>query len=93
MSIVIPLKFPFKSATGSTIASLTLRRGKRKDIAAAAKYSDDPAEQEDFLMARLTDLTIEDIGELDIADSKRLTDSFRDMVDGVAAAGDASGAA
>ncbi|MFC5431760.1 phage tail assembly protein [Paraburkholderia denitrificans] len=84
MSIKIPLKFPLKSASGATIASLTLRRGKRKDIAAAARHSDDPAEQEDFLMARLTDLTLEDIGELDIADSKSLTDAFRDMVDGIA---------
>lgn len=92
MSTLIPLKFPIKSATGATISSLTLRRGKRKDIAAAAKHSDDPAEQEDFLMARLTDLTLEDIGELDISDSKQLTDSFRDMVDGIAA-GDAKQAA
>ncbi|AXF13735.1 phage tail assembly protein [Paraburkholderia caledonica] len=68
----IPLKYPFRNAAGETIATLALRRGKRKDMKAAAKYSDDAGEQEDFLFARLTGLTIEDIEELDLADSKAL---------------------
>ncbi|MCM2494544.1 phage tail assembly protein [Burkholderia glumae] len=88
--MAITLKFPFKGVAGETISTLTLRRGKRKDMAAAAKFSDDPGEQEDFLMARLTGLAIEDIGELDLADSKQLTDAFRSLVEGRDAAADAS---
>ncbi|KWZ43743.1 hypothetical protein WS72_13345 [Burkholderia savannae] len=77
----IPLKYPVKLATGKTLTELTLQRGKRKDAAAAAKYSTDAGDQEDFLLARLTDLTVEDIGELDLADSRRLMDAFRCMVE------------
>lgn len=78
----IPLKFPFTNAAGQRIESLTLRRGKRGDMKAAAKFSKDDADQEDFLFARLTGLTLEDIDQLDLADSKTLQDAFRGMVDG-----------
>ncbi|WP_338153869.1 phage tail assembly protein [Burkholderia thailandensis] len=89
-TMIITLKHPLKLATGETVSTLTLRRGKRKDMAAAAKYSSDAGEQEDFLFARLTGLTVEDIGELDLADAKQLADSFRDMVEERDAAVDAS---
>ncbi|UKD14876.1 phage tail assembly protein [Burkholderia aenigmatica] len=85
----IPLKFPVKLATGQTLTELTLNRGKRKDMAAAAKYSTDAGDQEDFLLARLTGLTVEDLGELDLADSKQLMDAFRGMVEGGDSAHDA----
>ncbi|HDR8991496.1 MULTISPECIES: phage tail assembly protein [Burkholderia cepacia complex] len=85
----IPLKFPVKLATGQTLTELDLRRGKRKEMALAAKYSEDPGEQEDFLLGMLTGLTVEDIGELDLADSKRLMDAFRLMVEGRDTAEDA----
>ncbi|KVG24809.1 phage tail assembly protein [Burkholderia ubonensis] len=88
----IPLKFPVKLATGQTLTELTLNRGKRKDMAAAAKYSSDAGDQEDFLLARLTGLTVEDLGELDLADSKQLMDAFRGMVEGWDTAFDASAA-
>ncbi|AOJ08050.1 hypothetical protein WS71_02880 [Burkholderia mayonis] len=91
--MIISLKHPLKLATGETVSTLTLRRGKRKDMAAAAKYSSDAGEQEDFLFARLTGLTIEDIGELDLADARQLADSFRDMVEERHAEIDASAAA
>ncbi|MBO1857968.1 phage tail assembly protein [Burkholderia cenocepacia] len=78
----IPLKFPVKLATGQTLTELNLRRGKRKEMALAAKCSEDPGDQEDFLLAMLTGLTVEDLGELDLADSKQLMDSFRSMVEG-----------
>ncbi|PAK13998.1 MULTISPECIES: phage tail assembly protein [Burkholderia cepacia complex] len=86
----IPLKFPVKLATGQTLTELTLNRGKRKDMSAAAKYSEDAGDQEDFLLARLTGLTVEDLGELDLADSKQLMDSFRRMVEGRDTADNAS---
>ena len=80
---VIPLKYPFASASGQRIESLTiLRRAKRGDMKAAAKYSKDEGDQEDFLFARITGMTIEDIEQLDIADSKALSDRFRDMLAG-----------
>ena len=63
------------------IEKLTIRRAKRADMKAATKYSKEDAEQEDFLFAQITGLTMEDIDQLDLADSKALTDSFRKMVD------------
>ncbi|MFN3437792.1 MAG: phage tail assembly protein [Acidovorax sp.] len=77
--VEIPLKFPIQSG-GQRIDKLTMRRGKRADMKAAAKHSKDDADQEDFLFARLTGLTLEDIDALDLADSKVLQDSFRRMV-------------
>lgn len=77
----ITLKHPFTNAAGQRIEKLELRRAKRADMKAAAKYSKDEAEQEDFLFAQITGLTLEDIDQLDLADSKVLQDTFRDMVD------------
>lgn len=77
----LPLKHPFTNAAGQRIEKLTVRRAKRADMKAAAKYSKDEADQEDFLFAQITGLTLEDIDELDLADSKALQDSFRSMVD------------
>ncbi|MDA8449839.1 phage tail assembly protein [Acidovorax sp. GBBC 3332] len=77
--IEIPLKFPIQSG-GQRIEKLTMRRGTRKDMKAATKYSKDEVEQEDFLFARLTGLTLEDIDAMDLADSNALQDTFRGMV-------------
>lgn len=77
----LTLKHPFTNAAGQYIEKLTVRRAKRADMKAAAKYSKDEAEQEDFLFAQITGLTLEDIDQLDLADSKALQDSFRSMVD------------
>ncbi len=76
----IKLKYPFTNAAGQRIDTLTVRRPKRADMKAAAKYSKDEADQEDFLFAQITGLTLEDIDQLDLADSKALQDTFRDMV-------------
>jgi hypothetical protein len=76
----LTLKHPFTNAAGQRIEKLTIRRAKRADMKAATKYSKDDVEQEDFLFARITGLTLEDIDQLDLADSKALTDSFRGMV-------------
>ncbi|MDO5940642.1 phage tail assembly protein [Burkholderia cepacia] len=77
----ITLKHPFTNAAGQRIEKLTIRRAKRSDMKAAAKYSKDDGEQEDFLFAQITGLTLEDINQLDLADSKALIDTFRSMVD------------
>ncbi|MCY1401253.1 hypothetical protein D3C76_428100 [compost metagenome] len=94
----ITLQFPITSGDGRTISELTLRRLKRKDLAAAAKFSKDEVDQETFLFARATSLTMEDIDELDLADNKVLAERFRALAgNGGDAAelgrGDAAGAA
>lgn len=76
------LKFPFTNAAGVRIERLDMRRLKRQDLKAAMQFSKDDVDQEDFLLARLSGLTMEDIGQLDIADSKALTDFFRRMAEG-----------
>ncbi|OLS63741.1 phage tail assembly protein [Pseudomonas putida] len=79
----IPLKFPFNTAAGTRVESLPIKRLKRKDLAAAHNFSPkDEAAQEDFLFAKMTGLTVEDLGELDIADSRVVTDVFREMAGG-----------
>jgi hypothetical protein len=90
----ITLKHPFTNAAGQRIETLTVRRPKRGDMKAAAKYSKDEGEQEDFLFARITGLVLEDIDLLDLADSAVLQDSFRAMVgEGRSAQVDGRGAA
>jgi hypothetical protein len=76
----LTLKHPFTNAAGQRIEKLIVRRAKRADMKAAIKYSKDDGEQEDFLFAQITGLTLEDIDQLDLADSTALTDFFRSMV-------------
>ncbi|MCO7612869.1 phage tail assembly protein [Pseudomonas chlororaphis] len=78
----IPLKFPFTSAAGVKISSLPITRLKRKDISAAQTHTKDEAAMEDFLLAKMTGLTIEDLMDLDIADSKTVSEVFREMAGG-----------
>ncbi|WP_409284306.1 phage tail assembly protein [Pseudomonas protegens] len=78
----IPLKFPFTSAAGVKISSLPITRLKRKDISAAQTHTKDEAAMEDFLLAKMTGLTIEDLMDLDIADSKTVVEVFREMAGG-----------
>lgn len=81
-TLSIPLKFPFTSAAGVYIDSLPITRLKRKDLTGAAHYSKDEGAQEDFLFATMTGLTIEDLQALDIADSRVVSEVFREMVGG-----------
>lgn len=82
MSQSYTLKFPFTNAAGVRVERIDMRRLKRHDLKAAMQFSKDDVDQEDFLLARLSGLTMEDIGQLDIADSKALTDFFRHMAEG-----------
>lgn len=82
-SLSMPLKFPLKLGTGETLTSLPINRLKRKHLVAAHNYAmGDEAKQEDFMLAKVAGLTIEDVGELDMADSAKLTEVFREMADG-----------
>ena len=76
----IILKFPFKNAAGQMIDTLKIKRLKRADMKAAQKHNKDAVDQEDFLLAKMSGLTLEDIDQLDLSDSKQLLDSFREMV-------------
>ncbi|MGY1949458.1 phage tail assembly protein [Pseudomonas pergaminensis] len=78
----IPLKFPFQTAAGVQITSLPISRLKRKDLSIAQSNAKDDAAIEDFLAAKMTGMTIEDLLELDIADSKTVSGVFREMVGG-----------
>ncbi|QLG93387.1 phage tail assembly protein [Pseudomonas yamanorum] len=78
----IPLKFPFKSAAGVQISSLPITRLKRKDLSNAQSNAKDEAAMEDHLVAKMTGMTLEDLMDLDIADSKTLSGVFREMVGG-----------
>ncbi|MDF0606626.1 phage tail assembly protein [Neisseriaceae bacterium TC5R-5] len=80
--MTIKLQYPFTNAAGVKIDSLPIQRLKRADLKAAHHHSKDDAEQEDFLFARMTGLTLEDVDQLDIADSKTVAETFRAMVDG-----------
>jgi hypothetical protein len=78
----IPLKFPFKNALGLQLTALPITRLKRKDIAAAQAHSTDEGVIEDMLLAKMTGMTLEDLAELDIADSRVVTEVFREMANG-----------
>lgn len=78
----IPLKFPFTGGAGNRIDKLPIRRLKRKDISTAQQHAKGEAELEDLLTAKMTGLTLEDLGELDIADSRTVTEVFREVVGG-----------
>lgn len=76
------LKFPFKGGNGDLIDKLPLKRLKRKDITAAQAVTKDEAVMEDMLVARMLGITLEDLGEFDVADSKKATEVLREMASG-----------
>ncbi|MFJ2713413.1 phage tail assembly protein [Pseudomonas sp. NPDC087346] len=81
-TISLTLKFPFKSASGETISKLSIKRLKRKDISAAQAVTKDEGALEDMLVAKMLGITLEDLGEFDIADSKSATEVLREMSNG-----------
>ncbi|MBT2294555.1 phage tail assembly protein [Pseudomonas fluorescens] len=80
--ISFTLKFPVKSADGNTIKKLPIKRLKRKDISAAQAVTKDEGAMEDLLIAKMLGVTLEDLGEFDIADSKLATEVLREMASG-----------
>ena len=80
-----------KYAAGKRIEALAMRRAKVKDLKAANRFGDKPEDQEIALLAILTDLTPEDVQEMDLADYTQMQSSFRRLVgsgaDAVADAG------
>ncbi|KAA0972779.1 phage tail assembly protein [Pseudomonas sp. ANT_H12B] len=80
------LKFPFKSASGELISTLPITRLKRKDISAVQAATKDEGAMEDMLVAKMLGITLEDLGEFDIADSSLATEVLREMAAGRAIA-------
>jgi len=78
-AIEFALKYPFTSATGVRIERISLRRGRRADFRAAHKFSNEEFDQDTFLFARLSGLTMEDIDALDLEDNNELARRFRSM--------------
>ncbi|KJZ61713.1 phage tail assembly protein [Pseudomonas fluorescens] len=80
------LKFPFNSASGELISTLPIKRLKRKDISAAQAVTKEEGAMEDMLVAKMLGITLEDLGEFDIADSSLATEVLREMAAGRAIA-------
>lgn len=78
----IDLKYPITTGEGKKVARLALRRATVGDLRAAQRVSDKAEDQEIALIARLTGLVPEDVELLDLADFKRLQESFRAALDG-----------
>ncbi|SDA63325.1 Phage tail assembly chaperone protein, E, or 41 or 14 [Pseudomonas sp. NFACC15-1] len=78
-TLSFPLKFPFNSASGEQISTLPIKRLKRKDITAAQAVTKDEGAMEDLLVAKMLSITLEDLGEFDIADSRLATEVLREM--------------
>lgn len=79
--IIISLDYPITDGEGKTITELRLRRAKAKDLRAAQSQKNE-ADQEFFLVARLTGLVMEDVGELDIADYQKVQKALQEMQKG-----------
>lgn len=71
------LLYPIKSATGQTITKISMRRPKRGDYKKAFKFSKDVVEQEDFMISQMAGITLEDVDEIDMADSAVITRFLR----------------
>ncbi|GLH33997.1 hypothetical protein BR1R5_33850 [Pseudomonas sp. BR1R-5] len=77
------LLFPINTGTGEKLSSMPITRLKRRDLSKAQRNAQgDEAVMEDHLVAKMLGITLEDLGEFDIADSKRASDLFREMVGG-----------
>jgi len=79
-AFTIDLKHPFTSATGVHVERIALRRARRADLRAASQYSRDEFDQESFLFARLSGLTMEDLDNLDLEDNAQLVQRFRGLL-------------
>lgn len=77
----VDLKYPVTKPDGSKVTSVTLRRATVGDLKAAQRQADKPEDQELALIARLTGLVPEDVELIDLADYKRIQESFRELLD------------
>ncbi|ELC8786573.1 phage tail assembly protein [Salmonella enterica] len=71
------LKFPYKLATGEMLTHVTLRRLKVADMKAAKRQFKNSDEWDEALIARMTDLTPDDLVDMDLEDYQALSKRFR----------------
>ncbi|MGV2287280.1 phage tail assembly protein [Trinickia sp. YCB016] len=77
----LKLNFPFKTAAGKEITTLTLRRLKVRDIKAISEQSQgDAARMESLGVARVVDMIPEDLEEMDAADYQTVKRRFLDIL-------------
>jgi len=76
----LDLLHPVKLATGELLKKVTIHTLRRKDLSAAQRHGKDEAIMEELLLAKMTGLTVEDLGELHIADARRVAERFQAML-------------
>ncbi len=75
----IPLDYPI-TIDGVEVKSLKMRRPKVRDMIASTKGQSGNEAKEVKLFANLCEVTEKDINELDLADYKKLQDTFNDFL-------------
>jgi len=76
----LELLHPITLATGDVLRSVKIHTLKRKDLSAAQRHGKDENLMEELLLAKMTGLTVEDLGELHIADARRVAERFQSML-------------
>lgn len=71
------LLYPYTTASGQKLHTLTLHRLKVKDIRAVRACSKDPADWDEPLIAAMTGLVPEDLSEMDMQDYRALQERFQ----------------
>lgn len=80
-SLTVELHYPIDTPTGEKITEVTLKRVKQKTMKAIRnQHKKAPDEMGDAMLAHSSGLTLEDIGEMDMADYTYLSERFSDMV-------------
>lgn len=80
-SLTIELLYPIDVPTGEQITEVTLKRVKQKTMKEMRnRYKKDMEELGDAMLAHSSGLTLEDIGEMDMADYTYLSERFSNMV-------------
>ncbi len=80
-SLTVELLYPIDTPMGGKITEVTLKRVKQKTMKAIrSQHKKEPEEMGDAMLAHSSGLTLEDIGEMDMADYTYLSERFSDMV-------------
>lgn len=77
----LKLKYPFTAPSGQKIDTVTLRRLKVRDIKIMSEQSGGKPDQMELLgVARMANLIMEDMDEMDAADYQVLKERFLDVL-------------
>ena len=75
-SKIIPLEFPYTTATGTRIEQVTLRSPTVRDRLLRSRDPAPDTEANVNMMARLCDLSLDDLLSMEIADYMRVEEAF-----------------